>query len=54
MSRVIDDSGVLTTENTRILHIWDVEYEFWIEIRLENAIEAARAAYRKLKAEKCI
>lgn len=45
---------ILTTENTTLIRVWDVEYGFWIEIRLENAIEAARAAYRKLKAEKCI
>jgi hypothetical protein len=43
-----------TTENTKVIRIWDVEYGFWIEIRLENAIEVARAAYLKLKAEKCI
>jgi hypothetical protein len=28
MSRVIDDSGVLTTENTQVIRIWDTEYEF--------------------------
>jgi hypothetical protein len=44
----------MTTDNTTAIRIWDVEYEFWIEIKLEKAIEAARAAYRKLKAEKCI
>ena len=44
----------MTTDNTQVISIWDVEYEFWIEIKLEKAIEAARAAYRKLKAEKCI
>ena len=44
----------MTTANTEIIYIWDIEYEFWIEIKLENAIEAARAAYLKLKAEKCI
>ena len=41
------------------IRVWDVEYEFWIEIKLEKAVEAARAAYvrmglRKLEAEKCI
>ena len=50
---------ILTTENTRTIRVWDVEYEFWIEIKLEKAVEAARAAYvrmglLKLEAEKCI
>ena len=45
---------VLTTANTTLIRIWDTRYEFWIEIKLEKAIEAARAAYLKLKAEKCI
>jgi hypothetical protein len=44
----------MTTDNTTVVRIWDTRYEFWIEIKLENAIEVARAAYRKLKAEKCI
>jgi hypothetical protein len=39
----------LTTDNTTAIRIWDVEYEFWIEIRLEKAIAVARAAYRKLR-----
>jgi hypothetical protein len=52
MSGVIDTG--MTTANPTLIHIWDVEYEFWIEIKLEKAIEVARAAYRKLKAEKCI
>jgi hypothetical protein len=51
MSGVIDTG--MTTENTRIIWIWDVEYRFWIEIKLETAIAAAREAYCKLKAEKC-
>jgi hypothetical protein len=51
MSGVIDTG--MTTENTRVIHIRDVECEFWIEIKLEKAIEAARAAYiRKLEAQK--
>jgi hypothetical protein len=45
---------VLTTDNTTVIRIWDTRYVFWIEIKLENAITAARAAYLKLKAEKCI
>ena len=45
---------VMTTDNTKVIRIWDTRYEFWIEIKLEKAIEAARAAYLKLKAEKCI
>jgi hypothetical protein len=52
VSGVIDTG--MTTANTQIIYVWDVEYEFWIEVRLEKAIEAARAAYLKLKAEKCI
>jgi hypothetical protein len=43
---------VLTTKNTTVIRIWDVEYEFWIEIRLEKVIAVARAAYLQLKAEK--
>lgn len=45
---------ILTTDNTTVIRIWDTQHEFWIEIKLENAIEAARAAYLKLRAEKCI
>ena len=48
MSGVIDTG--MTTENTTVIHIWDTDYGFWIEIKLENAIEAAREAHRKLKA----
>ena len=44
----------LTTSNTQSIRIWDDIYKFWIEIRLEKAIAAARAAYLQLKAEKCI
>ena len=44
----------LTTDNTKVIRIWDTEYKFWIEVKLESAIAAAREAYRKLKAEKCI
>ena len=44
----------MTTDNTKVIRIWDTRYEFWIEIKLDNAIEAARAAYLQLKAEKCI
>jgi hypothetical protein len=44
------DTG-MTTENTTVIHIWDTVHEFWIEIKLEAAIEAARAAYLQLKAE---
>jgi hypothetical protein len=47
------DTG-MTTANTQVIYIWDTRYEFWIEIKLIHAIEAARAAYLKLKAEKCI
>ena len=44
---------VLTTENTTVIRIWDTLYGFWIEIKLEKAIEVARAAYvRKLEAER--
>ena len=51
MNRVIDTG--MTTDNTTVIHIWDTEYEFWIEIKLENAVAAARAAYvRKLGAER--
>ena len=45
---------ILTTDNTTAIRIWDTKHEFWIEIKLEKAIEVARAAYLKLKAEKCI
>ena len=48
MSGVIDTG--MTTDNTQVIHIWDTRYEFWIEVRLEKAIEAAR--YLKLKADK--
>jgi hypothetical protein len=44
---------VMTTDNTTAIRIWDTRYEFWIEIKLERAIEVAREAYLKLKAEKC-
>jgi hypothetical protein len=39
----------LTTDNTTAIRVWDTRYEFWIEIRLEKAIEVARDAYLKLK-----
>jgi hypothetical protein len=44
----------LTTENTKVIRIWDTIYGFWIEIDLVNAIEVARAAFvrKKLGAEK--
>jgi hypothetical protein len=51
MSGVIDTG--MTTENTQVIHVWDTVYGFWIEIKLENAIAVARAAYRrKLEAQK--
>jgi hypothetical protein len=45
---------VLPTENTKVIRIWDVEYEFVIELKLESAIAAARAAYLQLKAKRRI
>jgi hypothetical protein len=41
---------ILTTDNTSSIRIWDAEYGFVIEIKLEAAIAAARAAYLALKA----
>lgn len=49
MSGVIDTG--MTTANTQVIYIWDVENEFWIEVRLEKAIAVAREAYLKLKVE---
>ena len=49
MSGVIDTG--MTTQNTQTVYIWDDIYHFWIEVKLERAIEVARAAYLKLKAE---
>jgi hypothetical protein len=43
---------ILTTENTKVIRVWDTIYGFWIEIRLEKAIAVAREAYLKQKAEK--
>ena len=43
----------LTTDNTKVIRLWDTIYGFWIEIDLVHAIEVARAAYvRKLEAER--
>jgi hypothetical protein len=36
----------LTTDNTKVIRIWDTEYEFWIELDLTTAIAAARAECR--------
>jgi hypothetical protein len=41
----------LTTDNTKVIRVWDTIYSFWIEIDLVHAIEVARAAYVRKKLE---